>query len=632
MNSRIVSLHSATLSLLSAAAFLLPTPDALAQCCGRVSQNQPRIVGGSTAPRGAYPWMVAMVERGQTPSNGQFCGGALIAPGWVLTAAHCVEGSTAARTDVIIGAYNLSETNGSGQRVQVTQIISHPSYGDVNGTLSNDVALLKLATPVTNVPVLRLVDNASRFATGMACRGIGFGATSEGGSGSNVLLQVDMAFVSQATANQVYGGITDAHLAAGMAGGGRDTCQGDSGGPLLVPDGAGGWMVAGVVSFGDGCARPGIPGIYANVLKYTPWINQHIGVQPPPPPTDDYGNTVATAATGTLGNTIAGKLESTGDIDVIKFAATGAGSLTATSTGTTALIGQWLNSAGTAMGSNTGAPNFTLTVPISTAGNYYLAVKGRSTTTIGSYSVKATFTAAPPVGAPEMDLSGSVALVDGDIAPTVAKGTDFGSGNVGSTISKIFTIQNTGTANLTVGAVQLSGAGAANFSVSVQPASTVAPARSATFTIAFAPKSAGVGVADVTISNNDANENPYNFRITGTGIAVAPSDDHGNTSATATVVAAPGSRAGRLEKSGDVDFFKFTIAARTTLTLKSTGSIDTYATLYNSAGSVVTEVDDISSSDLNFSIRRTFAAGTYYLKVEGYDDTVTGAYTFAITK
>lgn len=287
MNSIIVSLHSATLSLLSAAAILLPTPDAVAQCCGRVSQSQPRIVGGSTAPRGAYPWMVAMVERGQTPSNGQFCGGALIAPGWVLTAAHCVEGSTAARTDVIVGAYNLSETNGSGQRVQVTQIISHPSYGEVNGTLSHDVALLELATPVTNVPVLRLVDNSSRFATGMSCRGIGFGATSEGGSGSNVLLQVDMAFVSQATANQVYGGITDAHLAAGMAGGGRDTCQGDSGGPLLVSDGAGGWMVAGVVSFGDGCARPGIPGIYANVLKYVPWINQHIGVLPPPPPTDD---------------------------------------------------------------------------------------------------------------------------------------------------------------------------------------------------------------------------------------------------------------------------------------------------------------------------------------------------------
>lgn len=328
---------------------------------------------------------------------------------------------------------------------------------------------------------------------------------------------------------------------------------------------------------------------------------------------------------------MAGRLESAGDIDVIKFTATGAGSLTATSTGTIALVGQWLNSAGAAIGSHTGTPNFTLTVSITTAGNYYLSVKGAATTTTGAYSVKATFTAAP-AGAPEMGLSGSGALVDGDIAPTVAKGTDFGARNVGSTLSRVFTIQNTGTANLTVGAVQLSGTGAANFSVSVQPASTVAPARSATFTIAFAPKAPGVAVADVTISNNDADENPYNFRLTGTGIAVAPTDDHGNTTATATVVAAPGSRAGRLKKSGDEDFFKFTVAARTTLTLKSTGSIDTYATLYNSAGGVLTEADDISSRDLNFSIRRTFAAGTYYLKVEGYDETVTGAYTFVITR
>ena len=622
-----ISLSSRTALLLAAASFTFAAP-AFAQCCGRTSVNQPRIVGGSTAPQGAYPWMTALVERGQTPQAGQFCGGALIAPQWVLTAGHCVEGTSASRLDVIVGAYDLRTANGGGQRVQVTQIISHPSYGETNGTLSNDVALLKLATPVTNVAFIPLVDSAARIADGAACKGMGFGTTTEGGSTSPILLHVDLSFISLASANQIYGGLTSAHLAAGVPQGGRDTCQGDSGGPLVIPNGAGGWMHAGTVSFGEGCARAGVPGIYANTLTCAPWIRQQTGAVTPPP-VDDFGNTIATAATATPGSSLAGRLEAAGDTDVFKVTLTGAGTLAAGSSGSTALNGQLLTASGAALATQTGAPDFNISTVTTAAGTYYLAVKGATTATTGSYSVALNFTAAPVTGAPEMDLlgkDGSV-IADGSTATAAANGTAFGSVSVGQSVANVFTVRNSGSAALSIGAVQLTGTGAAHFRVSVAPASSVSAARTATFTITCAPAAAGTHTADVSIANNDANENPYNFRLTGTALAVS-GDDNGNTLAAATSVTIPLTRAAKLEKGGDIDVFKFTVAASTALTLRSTGSIDTYATLYNASGTVITEADDYS--DVNFRIRRAFSPGTYYLAVDGYDASVTGNYSVVI--
>ena len=230
MNPILPPRRSTALLLAFATPTFLWTPSAPAQCCDRVLQNQPRDIGGTSAAHGAYPWMTALVERGQTPSKGQFCGAALIAPQWVLPAAHCIEDTTAGRLDVVVGGDDLREANGSGQRIEVTQIIRHPSSGETNGTLSNDLALLKLAIPTANVPLLRLIDSATRTSSGLPCKGMGFGTTTEGGNTSPMLLHVDLAFVPRSAANVVYGGITDAHLGAGIAGGGRNTCQGDSGG------------------------------------------------------------------------------------------------------------------------------------------------------------------------------------------------------------------------------------------------------------------------------------------------------------------------------------------------------------------------------------------------------------------
>ena len=627
------SMFTSCLPLLAAFATFSSLHEAAGQCCSseRTSANQPRIVGGTTAARNAYPWMTALVERGQSPQEGQFCGGALIAPQWVLTASHCVEGTEASRLDVIVGAYDLRSADGGGQRVAVTEIVTHPSYGDNGDAVVNDVALLKLATPVTST-ALPLVASASRTAAGQPCKAMGFGATSEDGSTSPVLLHVDLAFIDLATAGRVYPGLTSAHLAAGVPEGGRDSCQGDSGGPLVVADGLGGWMHAGVVSYGDGCARRGVPGIYANTLTFAPWIRQTIGSATPTPPADDHGNTPATATSLSLGASTGGQLERVGDVDVFAFTISGAGTVQATSEGSVALRGQILNSAGAAVATQTGAPTFNVSHVATGAGPLYLAVQGATASGIGTYRVTVRFTPATPSGAPEIELLGKdgAVIADGSTAPATGPGTSFGSVTVGQEVTNTFTIRNSGTTALAVGAATLSGGSASPFRVGVAPAQTVNPGRTAAFMLVFKPTAAGTFVADVAIANSDANENPYNFRISGVATAAPSGGDPGDSPATARPMAIPGSFATSLERGGDVDMFKFVLTASATVTLRTTGALDTYGTLFDRYGEVMAEADD--DRDLNFRIRRRLDPGTYYLSVEGYDETEVGNYTLVLAR
>ena len=139
-----------------------------------VSDPAPKIVGGHTASKGAYPWMTALVMRGQTALDGQFCGGALIHPQWVLSAAHCVEGMKASALDVVVGGHDLRSAT-DGTRVAVSQIVIHPRFSTANGLLVHDFALLKLSQPLTGVPVLPLAEAASQVAPGTAVRGMGWG-------------------------------------------------------------------------------------------------------------------------------------------------------------------------------------------------------------------------------------------------------------------------------------------------------------------------------------------------------------------------------------------------------------------------------------------------------------------------
>ena len=244
------------------------------------SQVEPKIIGGQEASVGKYPWMVSLVHRGTVANDrAHFCGGALIHPQWVVTAAHCVDRLRPSVVEVVVGAHNLRIDRAPAvQRVGVREIVLHPLYDRV--TSEFDVALVLLAVPIAGVAPLEVIDSDDLCEPGVEATVMGWGATVGDGTGfSEVLREVVVPLVSLAEANAAEafaGSLTANMLPAGPADGGRDSCQGDSGGPLVVvgPDGAAP-MLAGVVSFGAEfleCGAPGGYGIYTRILGMRPWL------------------------------------------------------------------------------------------------------------------------------------------------------------------------------------------------------------------------------------------------------------------------------------------------------------------------------------------------------------------------
>lgn len=219
---------------------------------------QPRIVGGVEARPGAWPWAVSL----SFYSAGgllHYCGGALIAPEWVLTAAHCEVGLG----DVaVIGRHDLSSE--AGEKHRVDRVLTHRQYDEE--TQDNDIALLHLNTPSDARPVTL----GSEAQAGDSVTVIGWGTLEEGGDVSSTLQEVEVEVVSQAECSQVYT-LTENMLCAGVPEGGRDSCQGDSGGPLMALQ-EGDWLQVGIVSFGFGCARPNAPGVYTRATRYLEWV------------------------------------------------------------------------------------------------------------------------------------------------------------------------------------------------------------------------------------------------------------------------------------------------------------------------------------------------------------------------
>ncbi|XP_060261833.1 polyserase-2 isoform X8 [Ovis aries] len=260
--------------------------------CGRPEPSA-RIVGGSDSQPGTWPWQVSLHHGG-----GHICGGSLIAPSWVLSAAHCfVTNGTlepAAEWSVVLGVHSQDGPLDGAQVRAVAAILVPDNYSSVErGT---DVALLRLASPARLGPSVRpvcLPRASHRFAHGTACWATGWGDVQEEEPLPLpwVLQEVELRLLGEAACQCLYSRpgpfnltfqLLPGMLCAGYPEGRRDTCQGDSGGPLVCKEG-GRWFQAGITSFGFGCGRRNRPGVFTAVAPYEAWIREQVlGSEPGP--------------------------------------------------------------------------------------------------------------------------------------------------------------------------------------------------------------------------------------------------------------------------------------------------------------------------------------------------------------
>nr|DAA64574.1 TPA_exp: trypsin 2B [Locusta migratoria] len=224
-----------------------------------------RIVGGEPVDISQYPWQISLEDYGW-----HNCGGSVIGSTWVLTAGHCVRGTTPSELTVRAGT---STRESGGTVFDVATIIEHELHSSY--TRDYDFALLEIDgsfTFGTNVQAVGL--GTSELAGGTAVTITGWGTLQSGGESPVQLQAVTTSIVDRDACNDAYGGdILDTMICAGEEEGGKDSCQGDSGGPLVS-----GSTQYGIVSWGYGCAVEGYPGVYANVPSARSWITEKTGI------------------------------------------------------------------------------------------------------------------------------------------------------------------------------------------------------------------------------------------------------------------------------------------------------------------------------------------------------------------
>ncbi|XP_018644186.1 subfamily S1A unassigned peptidase (S01 family) [Schistosoma mansoni] len=237
-------------------------------------ENWGRVVNGQPAPKGAWAFIVSLRFSG---NGGHVCAGSLISAQWVMTAAHCIQPMPdPKRWFVDVGRYYRNFGGPEVQRIKLSQIVIHPSYN--KKIYANDIALLRLQTPanldnrqVRLSPVPRNPHLSDLLTDNVQCMVAGWGDTHNTGS-NDVLRQAVLPVINYDLCKSWYQYLNKASFCAGYKQGGIDACQGDSGGPLLCYVG-GQTVQAGIVSWGNDCAKPRNPGVYTNVAMFSDWYS-----------------------------------------------------------------------------------------------------------------------------------------------------------------------------------------------------------------------------------------------------------------------------------------------------------------------------------------------------------------------
>ncbi|XP_072441450.1 suppressor of tumorigenicity 14 protein homolog isoform X1 [Chiloscyllium punctatum] len=248
--------------------------------CGTSPAKKTKIVGGENAKKGKWPWQVSL----QMGMYGHICGASIVSNRWLVSAGHCFQDSdsirysTSSAWTAYLGLRLMNRMNSWIVTRSINRIVTHPKYDEY--TSDYDIALLELKTPVffsDSIQPVCLPAITHVFSTTSNCYVTGWGVLGEDGELATVLQEASVKIIPLNICNKLYkNSVTTRMLCAGYLHGGVDACQGDSGGPLVCLGKRRKWFLAGIVSWGEGCARRNRPGVYTRVSRFSDWIKQQI--------------------------------------------------------------------------------------------------------------------------------------------------------------------------------------------------------------------------------------------------------------------------------------------------------------------------------------------------------------------